>query len=135
RHAASVHPARPVARRRAAAGGRARKDRRRGPRLRVWRRVELQSGVSRGIRRHTRQLAGASQRRQLHLERLGGLTVSRGRVREMFAYRTLEAIRDARFAFRMLRKAPAMTVAAITTLAVGVGLNTAIFSVVESVLL
>ena len=61
--------------------------------------------------------------------------MSRGRVREMFAYRTLEAIRDARFAFRMLRKAPAMTVAAITTLAVGVGLNTAIFSVVESVLL
>ena len=47
----------------------------------------------------------------------------------------LEAIRDARFALRMLRKAPAVTAAAIATLAVGVGLNTAIFSVVESVLL
>ncbi len=44
----------------------------------------------------------------------------------------LEAIRDARFALRMLRKAPAVTAAAIATLAVGVGLNTAIFSVVES---
>ena len=44
-------------------------------------------------------------------------------------------MRDARFALRMLRKAPAMTAAAVATLAVGVGLNTAIFSVVESVLL
>jgi putative ABC transport system permease protein len=53
----------------------------------------------------------------------------------VFSFRTLEAIRDARFALRMLHKAPAVTTAAIATLAVGVGLNTAIFSVVESVLL
>jgi putative ABC transport system permease protein len=53
----------------------------------------------------------------------------------MFPFGSLEGIRDARFALRMLRKAPAVTAAAIATLAVGVGLNTAIFSVVESVLL
>jgi putative ABC transport system permease protein len=50
-------------------------------------------------------------------------------------HRLLEAIGDARFALRILHKAPAVTAASIVTLAVGVGLNTAIFSVVESVLL
>jgi putative ABC transport system permease protein len=56
-------------------------------------------------------------------------------VRDVVSFRSLEAIRDVRFAVRMLRKAPTITAAAIATLAVGVGLNTAIFSVVESVLL
>src|SRR5258708_7369592 len=67
--------------------------------------------------------------------RLGSPTLIRERVRDVFASHILEAVRDARFALRMLRKAPAITAAAIATVAVGVGLNTAIFSVVESVLL
>jgi hypothetical protein len=53
----------------------------------------------------------------------------------VFSFRWLEAIRDVRFALRMLRKAPGITAAAVITLAVGVGLNTAIFSLVQSVLL
>ena len=67
--------------------------------------------------------------------RLGSAPLIRERARDVFSFRSLDAIRDARFALRMLRKAPALTAAAIATLAVGVGLNTAIFSVVESVLL
>jgi predicted permease len=42
---------------------------------------------------------------------------------------------DVRFALRMLRRAPAFTIAAVLTIAIGVGGSTALFSVVDSALL
>lgn len=46
-----------------------------------------------------------------------------------------ETLRNVRFSVRALRKSPAFAMAAILTVAIGIGANTAVFSVVDGVLL
>ena len=73
-------------------------------------------------------------RRQARL-RLGGLDAIREAVRDARGGRPLEdLLRDFRYAVRGSRRHPAFTLAAIVSLAVPIGFNTALFTIIDSVL-